>query len=804
MKITKARLKNFQYHEFLEINFSKDINVISGITGTGKCLTGDTIIPCPITGKNRTINEMLLQSNWKVWSLNKHNKITIGTVKNIQINGIKHVFEIILKSGQKIKATCNHKFLTNRGWLQLKDITPNDYIASVNQIPQHFFISNKYSPKQCFVLGCLLGDGSFTGHITFTNADKHIIKKFVKELHEEFGDHHCKRIKQSKAITLDFTAPLKLKQRKNMSLNPIRNWIIELGLFNLKSQTKYIPSEFFQLSNECISNLIAGLFLCDGYVPIKNKVLEYSSSSEKLIYQIQNLLLRFGIHSCISKTYKHYTKNGISSKKFPCYILRIGNKNDIIHFSKTIPLIGIKNQKLKKLCKLKQSHQNNHADVYPSNFSELLYKTAKKSKYTARELNEKSGYKKSKSYHIGQYGRNVSQLRGQKIAKILKDKNLNKLFLSDIKWLKIKSINELGKEQTFDLEVLTYHNFLANDMIVHNSSTYRALEWLFGFSNISENDYRREGTNETSVKVWLDNNFQVERIRTNSINRYILSQKDSEDKVFDNFGRNVPEEIAEVLNISAIDIENEHLNLNFANQDQLNFLLDARYSDSFKAKLFNALTGNELIDKMFKELNRESLRCNREIKENEELVKKQEEELADYSLSYKSLKKKLCIVKEQYKEIQDNIKIYETLKELSDKLKSNKENQAFIEFKKSQIKSISDDKIKELKEQASLLQKLEQIEMQLEKVYCDTQEIQLLQSKVKEVDIDFDKLKEQSQQLTKLKELSEDLLYNTVMTKKVNKQLQEKENELKNTEQELKEIWDKQEICPLCKREIKK
>ena len=64
------------------------------------------------------------------------------------------------------------------------------------------------------------------------------------------------------------------------------------------------------------------------------------------------------------------------------------------------------------------------------------------------------------------------------------------------------------------------------------SGIFRALEWVFNFSNISENDYRKEGTNETSVKIWLDNNFQVERIRSNTLNRYILSKDDYEDKIF--------------------------------------------------------------------------------------------------------------------------------------------------------------------------------------------------------------------------------------------------------------------------------
>jgi DNA polymerase-3 subunit alpha len=40
---------------------------------------------------------------------------------------------------------------------------------------------------------------------------------------------------------------------------------------------------------------------------------------------------------------------------------------------------------------------------------------------------------------------------------------------SDIYWDKIKSITYIGKQQTYDLEIEETHNFVANDIIVHNS-----------------------------------------------------------------------------------------------------------------------------------------------------------------------------------------------------------------------------------------------------------------------------------------------------------------------------------------------
>jgi DNA repair ATPase RecN len=336
------------------------------------------------------------------------------------------------------------------------------------------------------------------------------------------------------------------------------------------------------------------------------------------------------------------------------------------------------------------------------------------------------------------------------------------------------------------------------------SSIFRALEWVLNLSNISEVDYRKEGTKKTSVKIWLDNGFQLERIRGNSINRYILSQKDSEDKVFDNFGKQTPEDIQSVLGISTIDIENEHLNLNFANQDQMNFLIDSTYSDTFKAKLFNKLTGNEVLDVLFKDLNKESLRINRETKATEELLKTQEEQLSEYSLHYKQLNKLFCSVNEKYLKVKEDIEIYENLKELSEQIKTNKESVDFVKFKVSKIKTISDDKLKQLKEQAKKLKMLQNLSHELEATNDAIEMLQKKKVKLSVINVDFEELKKQNNCIQTYKKLFE--LLNTITQKQEEVTIQtiEKQELLGNTEIELKELWEKCKICPLCGKEHEK
>jgi len=325
----------------------------------------------------------------------------------------------------------------------------------------------------------------------------------------------------------------------------------------------------------------------------------------------------------------------------------------------------------------------------------------------------------------------------------------------------------------------------------------RAIDWLCFNSNISESDFRKEGTKETSVTLWLDNDCEIERVRSASINRYIL-RKNSEEKVFDSIGKSIPDEIKEVLGVDLITIDKDSLNLNIANQITLPFLLDK--PASFRAKLFNKLTGNEVLDSTFKQLNKESLSINRQIKETEENLEKQENELADYSIKYKELKKKYSLVKTKFQDIQENVKIYEQMLDLANKIKTNKENQEFVSFKISKIKLIAKNKISELKEKAETLKKYNNFLCEIESINDNLNQIEEQKKQIKIVDVNFDKLKKKNEILIK----GEQLFYNIEQINQKQQESLQKTKQIKeiiaSKEKELKEVWSKQKVCPLCKR----
>lgn len=64
---------------------------------------------------------------------------------------------------------------------------------------------------------------------------------------------------------------------------------------------------------------------------------------------------------------------------------------------------------------------------------------------------------------------NVSRERAARIAQALPIEKLAILAHSDVYWDEIVAIEAIGQDEVYDLTVERLHNFVANDIIVHNS-----------------------------------------------------------------------------------------------------------------------------------------------------------------------------------------------------------------------------------------------------------------------------------------------------------------------------------------------
>jgi len=798
MNIASIELIDFQIHKELTVDFTNGINVLIGASGKGKCLTGDTIIPCPITGAYRSINDMLNEPEWWVWSIDCKNKLVKAKVNNIQLNGVKDVYRLLLTNGDSIKATSNHRFLTNYGWKTLNNIHKDDFIASVKKIPEHKTVKS-LSIEECRTLGYMISDGGTTKAPVFTNQDYCVLRDLLSCVHSSFGNHHVRKNKHGNAITLVFSKPVKTRDGKSNKMCHLQRFLKNNEVMGKKSTEKQIPKEVFKLSIEQISNVIASMYLCDGHINKKSNKLEYTSASKLMIFQLKHLLLRFNIISSVYKKKKFYTlKNGQRSKIFISYDLVISDNNSIVSFYKNIKLIGRKKVDIECVIQNRQNFiKKSYGLPFPLNFALTLKKECKKSKYTARDINNKINACDRTGYFTTNKNTSINLNTATKIVSVLENSVIDKQINGDVCWRKIKSIKYTGKEPTYDLEVAKHHNFIANNMVTHNSCIRRAIEWcLF---NKSIDGIRKEGSKKTSVKITLANGTIVERIRSASINRYVLVV-DEKEQTFDSIGKSLPQEVKDAVGINPMVVDGEELWLNSSQQIALPFLFDK--SPAWRMKLFNKLTGNDLLDKLFVSFNKDILRIGREHKSDTERLEKLSVELETKDIEKEQLEAIHSVVKNQIDSLRDKQINYDKHLALLDLQQTNetqtnnvKEQKTCVTFPEdTEIKGLA-TKIEDLCSKQEVMRavlsndnELGRVSVELSKNVVQAVDFVKLQAKLDRLDMLETVIKRQNDTNLKDKEISTKIADLTLG--------------LSEDKDKLDKLLESTEDCPLCNQKL--
>ncbi len=232
-------------------------------------------------------------------------------------------------------------------------------------------------------------------------------------------------------------------------------------IFGCKAAEKKVPNFIYNLSNDELAIFLRSLYDGDGWVE-SNSVLILSASKE-LIYDVKNLLLRFGITSRI--TYKKL------KRKY--YKLNITGKDNLLLFQKFISFsITYKKEKLSKTIK---NNANTNVDVFP-NCSIFIKDIRIKYNLYQKDIAEIVGCSRSYVSMLESGIRNPSIKKILKLFKWLCKKNKkyeNLINLTNFNFRKIVEIRKLknSKVYVYDISVEDNENFLAGfgNIFVHNT-----------------------------------------------------------------------------------------------------------------------------------------------------------------------------------------------------------------------------------------------------------------------------------------------------------------------------------------------
>ena len=422
------------------------------------CLVGETELINPLTGQISTIKEIIKKKQpWHTLTYDEKNrKFIISQVIDWLNQGKKETFEVKTKDGHNLKLTGDHLVLTFNGWKEVKDLTKDDSLAIPCKVPE---IKKNYRLKdeEIKTIAYILGDGNFTTpnyNLTFANIDKEIINDFnnsLKKLDCELKQTSYKDFRISKNKDLP----------SGSSKSPVKELLKQLGVFGKKSSQKEIPSEIFQLPNKKLAIFISRIWSCDGHIDDSAKAIVYSSSSLKLIKQLQILLLHFGIVSRWSQK---------RSAPHLLYKLIIQGKQNIQIFYKEIGLVGKKMKRLESLAKKEwKSKTMPFQEVIPYQIVPALKELVYASGHTGQEIPHLFGLDDRTSFPEFKPDRlRVSREHLRKISDFIGNQEIKKIADDEVYWTGIKSIKPTEKTEVFDLSIKGIPNFVANGVVVHN------------------------------------------------------------------------------------------------------------------------------------------------------------------------------------------------------------------------------------------------------------------------------------------------------------------------------------------------
>ena len=447
---------------------------IVGKRGTGKCLTEDSLISME-DGSLMPIKD-IENNNLNILGLNETLKINKLKRTEFFKREVEEIIQIKLRSGKEIKLTPEHPLLTIKGWKPIQELKIGSRIATPRILNN--FGQETMSEHEIKILAYLIAEGYMKKTVLFSNNDEKIIGEFENSLND--FDNNLKLIKDKKdhyriiergynTKIISFKANRnergQFKSGKNPSIykrRTIRELLENHKLFGTGSLQRFIPQKIMKLKKEQLALFLNRLFSCDGSIYCTKGYWEisYSSSSKQLIKEVHHLLLRFGI---LSKIRQKIIR--LNNKIFYSEEIVITGEN-VKRYVEEIGFFGVKKDKGKKCLEETISIKRNPSvDTIPREIWEL-YKPN-----NWAEIGRKVGYIYPKSFRE----RIKYAPQRQTLMQIAIADNQNGLKLlaeSDIFWDEIIEIKLIeGKTIVYDIAVPEHHNFVANDIIVHNSYT---------------------------------------------------------------------------------------------------------------------------------------------------------------------------------------------------------------------------------------------------------------------------------------------------------------------------------------------
>jgi replicative DNA helicase len=424
-----------------------DLIIVAGRPSMGKCVRADSLIDDPATGGRLTIEEAVRHRMPEVYGFNSDGVVETNRVSHWVDSGVKPCFKVTTRTGRSVEVTGHHPFLTVRGWQPLHDMVVGDRIAVPRTVPC-FGMDQSVPFGLVRLLGYFVAEGALTiGTPSITNTDGEIVNDYIAAIADNFPDLHIRR------AGIAYFASGR-QGRKN---NSVREWLKSAGLWGKKAEHKRFPDSVWRFDKPRLAEFLKAVMSCDGTVYSMSGYprIEFAVASEGLAQDMHHALVRFGI---IAKLWK---------KKDRCWRVEITEPASVALYQETIGWIGEKSRRFTR----ELANRRSNVGHLPKEIWPFVRESASRQGFNliglARRANEPHAEERGFNPHTS---RGLTQTRLAAYADVLGDLDLRQAASTDIYWDEVVSIEATGEHQVYDLSVPETHNFIAQDILVHNTS----------------------------------------------------------------------------------------------------------------------------------------------------------------------------------------------------------------------------------------------------------------------------------------------------------------------------------------------
>ena len=445
----------------------KSGQIVEGGMGAGKCLDAETEVFDYRTGRRRRVDE---PGDLDVATFDKTLKVAPASAFP---SGSKPCVDVLLRDGTRLVASTDHPVLTARGWVHAADLRTDDFVAVAAEMPEPTAMTIATDDEVKFVAYMLADGGCTDDSMGFTNETPSVVEEWslaAAALGYSIRERRqVSRAREFRLSVLDGNGPPRCLSTGEFRRTPdhIRDrW----GLYGLAKEKRLHP-DLWGLPRSQVALFLNRFWSCDGHVSARG--LETTLASEKMIDDLRFMLLRLGVRS--RKHYKRssYVRHG-ERRSFDAWRLAMWGADALKFLTEVGDVLGKEEACGRLRASLQKVERNTNFDVVPigrKEISEIHLETLGRSpRGKGRRWRPGSG----------------KQCLSRSTFKSICDQygytgKYAHLATSDVAWERVESISDAGVRPVFDLTVPVTNNFVANGIVVHNTTLgvmWTYLRWL--------------------------------------------------------------------------------------------------------------------------------------------------------------------------------------------------------------------------------------------------------------------------------------------------------------------------------------